>query len=139
MFDNPNEELKRLEKELLAQEEEDWLEKELREAKALINMEDEKPDVDATQVFKAPAQAQTRPQTQTQTQAGVQPRNYANNYGAAQAAPRNTDKTDVNLEEYSDEVYEEPKEKSSRGLVILACLETLGIVAVVLYWLLFLL
>ena len=67
-------------------------------------------------------------------------RNFANGYGRRQSAPvRNRDRFDRDLEEYSDQVHDEPREKGVRGLVILACLELLGIAAVIVYWLLFLL
>ena len=67
-------------------------------------------------------------------------RNFANGYGRRQSVPvRNRDRFDRDLEEYSDQVHDEPREKGVRGLVILACLELLGIAAVIVYWLLFLL
>ena len=52
---------------------------------------------------------------------------------------RNTDPADVDMVGYSDEIHDEPKKKGVRGLVILACLELLGIAAVAAYWLLVLL
>ena len=52
----------------------------------------------------------------------------------------NNDRLDVDLDAYSDDVFEQPpKEKGIRGLVILACLEALAIAAVILYWLVMLL
>ena len=53
-----------------------------------------------------------------------------------QVSVRNNDRLDVDLDDYSQDVYEQPpKEKSARGLVILAILESLGIAAIILYWL----
>ena len=55
---------------------------------------------------------------------------------APQVSVRNNDRLDVDLDSYSQDVYEQPpKEKSARGLVILAILESLGIAAIILYWL----
>lgn len=112
MFDDPQKELQRLEQLLLDEEAERPVEDshswdddlDLDEIRALLDDRDE--DMDQTRVYGAV-------------------RNYANGYGA----PRNRDAADVNLEQYSDRVYDEPREKSNRGLVILAVLETLGIAA----------
>ena len=55
---------------------------------------------------------------------------------APQVSVRNNDRLDVDLDDYSQDVYEQPpKEKSARGLVILAILESLGIAAIILFWL----
>ena len=49
---------------------------------------------------------------------------------------RNNDRLDVDLDSYSQDVYEQPpKEKGVGGLVFLAILESLGIAAIILYWL----
>ena len=135
MFDDPRKELQRLQQELLAEEEEmepefldedDWLERELAEAKALSG-------------YQEPVQPPVR--------------NYANGYGAAQRpAPRQApaqpqQRTYMsgysayqetrpeyrgNTNQYDEEIVEE--EKSIRGLVALACLLTAGILGVALYW-----
>lgn len=124
MFDDPKKELQRLERELLAAEyeeeeeereaefgsefdfeEEDWL----REAKALIGEEEEIPI-----------------------------RNHANGYGTR---PRNY-ATDFDRTVYDDEEIDEdkavfadpPKSKGIGGLVLLALLEVLGILAIVWWW-----
>lgn len=133
MFDDPKEALRRLEQRLLAEEdrkgpeepefEEDWLEDELAEAHRLLG-DDPDGDDDDDSYPAAPTRRQ-----------GSGVRNYANGYGAA----RNTDPADLNMEEYSDRVYRAPREKGVGGLVLLACLETLGIVALVAYWLVVLL
>ena len=55
---------------------------------------------------------------------------------APQASVRNNDRLDVDLEDYSQDVYEQPpKEKGVGGLVFLAILESLGIAAIIVYWL----
>ena len=132
MFDDPRKELQRLQQELLAEEEElepefldedDWLERELAEAKALSG-------------YQEPPQPQVR--------------NYANGYGAKQPASREMppqqrtymsgysayreERPDYrgNMDRYDEEIEEE--ENSIRGLVALACLLTAGILGVALYW-----
>ena len=131
MFDDPRKELRRLEEQLLAEEdpepqppEEDfWLDDELEEARRLLG--DETPDDE---------------EEEDEDPEPMVYRNFANGYGRRQSAPvRNRDRFDRDLEEYSDQVHDEPREKGVRGLVILACLELLGIAAVIVYWLLFLL
>ena len=129
MFDDPKKELQRLQEQLL--QEEDWFEKELAEAKALIG------DAPRKGKPKTPArpapEAEPRPRKQAPVQEEPAPvrknnpkvRNYANGYGQETPVVRNTE-------------TEKPK-KGIRGLVFLAVLETLGIVGVVAYWLLFLL
>ena len=53
-----------------------------------------------------------------------------------QVSVRNNDRLDVDLDSYSQDVYEQPpKEKGVGGLVFLAILESLGIAAIILYWL----
>ncbi len=63
-------------------------------------------------------------------------RNYANGYGRS---VRNRDRGDVDLEQYSSQVYEPPKKKGLGGLLLLLLLEMIGILAVVAYWKLYLL
>ena len=63
--------------------------------------------------------------------------NYAQsrNYGRPQTPPPvyNTDWTDGDLEEYSEEVYQEPKE-DLRGLVVLAMFLLAGILGMLAFW-----
>ena len=55
---------------------------------------------------------------------------------APHVSVRNNDRLDIDLDSYSQDVCEQPpKEKSIRGLVILAILESLGIAAIIIYWL----
>ncbi len=53
-------------------------------------------------------------------------------------AVRNTDRSDVELDSYSDALLEEPegkRERGVRGLLVLIALELLGIAAIGVYWL----
>ena len=133
MFDDPKMELKKLEQQLLKDEE--WLDRELAAARALMGEEPVKKAKPA-QTRKNPAQTkQNRPSGTPRSGSGTAPvRNYANNYGRASKVVAS------NYQDYDLDEYEKkhPK-KGVKGLVILAVLETLGIVAVVAYWLRFLL
>lgn len=124
MFDDPKKELRRLEQELLAAEyedepeeqeaefgsefvfeEEDWL----REAKALIGEEEEIPIRNHANGY------------------GTRPGNYAADF----------DRTVYDDEEPDEDkavFVDEPKSKGIGGLVLLALLEVLGIVAIVWWW-----
>ena len=123
MFDDPKKELQRLEQQLLQEEEDEWLDRQLEQAHALLGDELEEPeeDMDATRVYR--------------DLSGQLPvRNYANGYGAQPMYDFE--------EEYADEAEEEeepPREKGVGGLVMLAILETLGILAVIAYWLIMIL
>lgn len=125
MFDDPKKDLKWLEQQLLAQEdpqnqdqeedllsEEDWLEVELREARALLDN-------------GAPRQRR-REDAFAFLEEDIQ------NEGAAVYAddPRQTP---------APRGKKKKKEKGVGGLVFLACMETLGIIAVMLWWVIWLL
>ena len=137
MFDDPKKELQRLQQQLLEEEdyeeyltEEEWLEREIAEAKALSG-------------YQEPQEAPVR--------------NYANGYGAAPAQPAydpnrrshlsgrsgyNQQQRAAyrpNVRDYSEESIPEETEKGIGGLVFLAVMLTLGIVAVAGYWVLVLL
>ena len=121
MFDDPREELKKLEQQLLAGEdqqtqepEEDWFEKELQEAKALIGEP------------RRPAAAQPK-------QVPQHVRNYANNYGKS---VRGSGPVNLSKGTFKDEVLEKPKNTSIKVLTVIAILETLGILGLAAYWLL---
>jgi len=109
MFKDKKEELKRLEEALLleAQQEEAEAqqEAELEEAEALLDDSDDFGDID-TEAY----------------------RNYANHYGKIKAY--NTDRTDAQLEDFSDTVYEGKRHNSNLGLLALAAALLVGIVAV---------
>lgn len=155
MFDDPRKELQRMEAQLLASEqqpaapaqEDDWLERELAEAHRLLG--DDVPsgaasrsDMDQTQVYRnyANGYGQQPPVRNYANGYGQQPpvRNYANGYGTRTAPAPAEEEID---EEYSDQVEEEVpvKEKGVGFLTFLACVEALGILGVVVYWLLVLL
>lgn len=67
-------------------------------------------------------------------------RNYSNGYGqklrnyASGYRAYNSDRCDVDLDDYSESVRKE--KPAGAGLVILACVLTAGIVAVLIWWLL---
>ena len=123
MFDDPKKDLAWLEAQLLAEEapqeeapeeewfetEEDWLDAELREAHALMG--------------DAPARSRTKEDIFAfleEDAAREEAPAYAD--GPRQAEPK-----------------KKKKEKGVGGLVFLACLETLGIIAVLLWWVIWLL
>ena len=121
MFDDPREELKKLEQQLLAGEdqqtqnrEEDWFEKELQEAKALIGEP------------RRPAAPQSK-------QVPQDVRNYANNYGKS---VRGSGTVNLSKDTFKDEVLEKPKNTSIKVLTVIAILEALGILGLAAYWLL---
>ena len=99
MFKDKKEELKRLEEALLleAQQEEAEAqqEAELEEAEALLDDPDDFGEIDAEAY-----------------------RNYANQYGKVKAY--NTDRTDAQLEDFSNTVYEGEHRSSNLGLLALA-------------------
>ena len=66
---------------------------------------------------------------------GMVYRNYSNNYGRGNPSrpAQNSDRTDEDLDVYSDRVYQEEKD-NVRGLLITAMLLLGGIVAVLLFW-----
>lgn len=124
MFDDPKKELRRLEQELLAAEyeeepesqeeayasgfafeEDDWL----QEAKALIGEEEDIPIRNHANGY------------------GTRPRNYAVDFDR-------TVYDDEEMDEDKAVFADEPKSKGIGGLVLLALLEVLGIVAIVLWW-----
>ena len=113
-YENTKQEAQELEKQLL--EDEEWFRRELDTAKMMIG------DLPANKI---------KPKNQTYP---VDPeiRNYANGYG--KKVTRDTTHLG-NLMDYDGEQFE-PRKKGVRGLIILAGLETLGILGVVAYWLL---
>ena len=115
MFDDPKKELNRLQRELLEEEEayeeeyrseEDWLDDEIAEAKAMLGMDEEEEE---PEIY----------------------RNYANGYGRQQPRPApRQEYVDV-----ADEEEEElPPLDDTRGQRILTFLLVAGILAVAGYW-----
>ena len=114
MFDDPKKELQRLQEQLLQDEE--WFEKELESAKAMIG---EGPG-------KSQAISKQKPRKDAELRrSDPMIRNYANGYGQKRPPVRNTE-------------VRKPR-KGIGGLVVLATLETMGIVGIVAYWMLVLL
>lgn len=127
MFKDAQRELQRLEEELLAEEEEE-LEESAGEAEDEDFMDFSEFDQDmmdrtaSTLVFRSGAE-KFRQQLNEQQRKAVPVRAY------------NSDETDQDLDDYSEEVWEPRKKgESLGGLVVLAIILTLGIVAVVAWW-----
>ncbi len=107
MFDDPKRELKRLEEQLLKEEDTEWLDRELAQAYELLG---EDTDMDATRVFR-----ETPPV-----------RNFANGYAPA-----------PEINNYADVAQPEPVQSVNRnvgGLLLLAAVETVAIAAILAYW-----
>ena len=109
MFKDKKEELRRLEEELLLEaqleEEEDRLEEELEEAQALLDEAEDYGEESEETYF-----------------------NYANRYG--EVPIYNGDRTDEDMERYSDEVYGGRKNKGVSALAALAVCLMVAIVLV---------
>lgn len=131
MFDDPQKELEQLQAKLLEQE--DWFERELDSAKRMIGDMPAPKQPKAAPVQAAPVQTVPVSAKLPTPEPAAPVRNYANGYGTQ---PR---RKPVQPHEDYDREELEPKKKSIKGLVILALLETLGILALAGYWLLFLL
>lgn len=112
MFDNPKKELEALEKQLL--EDEAWFEKELDSAKRMIGQVPQK----------------SRQATAPRTPQAPKP--------AVKTAPAG-DRAPARENKQKNEKAAPPKKKGIRGLVILASVESLGILGLIAYWLLFIL
>lgn len=126
MFQDAKEELKRLEQQLLAEEDEpvqeesteDISSEELEELKQLLESDSEKPmiteddDFDIVRNFDG------------------QVRNFANNYKAY-----NSDKTDTDLERYSEEIRYPSQDRSESFLTVLALVLLAGILGILVWWL----
>ena len=131
MFKDTDEALARLEAELLREE---------AEPEVLPEEEEGYEDED---VFEAEedlppeyAYEDTRP-----ADGPVIYQNFSNNYGknlrnyASGYRAYNSDISDEDLDAYSEDVLQTEPEKSNAPLILIACLLTLGIVAVLLIWL----
>jgi len=140
MFDDPKKELQRLQQQLLAEEayeeeymdEEDWLDQEIAEAKALSGYQ-EPAEPPVRNYANGYGIRQEYPEYQRPAQ--PQQRSYLSGYSTYQEA-----RPDYRSHrDYRDQVMEEEPEEKLGGLVALACLLTMGIVGVALYWVLVLL
>lgn len=123
MFDDPKKDLKWLNEQLLAQEqpeeqeedwfgEEDWLDEELKEARALMDSDYSRPVRREATLYDYEEEAEDD---------GEELALYTDDPQPAKKGKK------------------PKKEKGIGGLVFLACLETLGIIAVLLWWVLWLL
>ena len=112
MFRDRKEELRRLEEELLLEEElearEALLQQEPEEAEALLDDPDDFGEETEETYY-----------------------NYGNGYGEPVFDAYNTDFSDEDLEEYSEDVYRGSTGSGNRGLVILALCLTAAILAVI--------
>ncbi len=118
MFKDTEKELRRLEAELLAQEEEydqeqEW-EEEPEDEDLLTDRELDVLLEDTQVIGAAPAY-----------------QNHANNYGNR---IYNTDHLEQDVQAFSDELLQQSQERRSAGLVILACLLAVGILCVAVWW-----
>ena len=117
MFDDPKKELQWLQEQLLAEEE---------------NVSPQEPDFDEEldDILRLIGEEAT-PRVSRETAV----RNFANNYGQEEE-----DEEEDSDALYCDEISDAPKEKEKGigGLVFLAVLETLGILAVAAWWVKFL-
>ena len=113
MFDNPQKELEKLQEQLL--QEEDWFTRELDSAKAMLA---EQPGKKGRRTAAGHAVQDVRKKTEVKK-------------------PEQVKAVPVKKSNRKDDPA--PKEKGVRGLIILAALETLGIVGLVAYWLRYLL
>ena len=164
MFDDPQKELRRLQQQLLAEEEEydeyeedyltedEWLEQELAEAKALSGYQEprEKPIRNYANGYgtQAPQPRQSRSGYAAQPHQGYPPQQrgqydpYQRSYLSGRSGYDLQDREAYRptVRNYSEEaIEEEEEEKGVGGLVFLAILLTLGIVGVSAYWVLVLL
>ena len=123
MFKDTEKELRRLEAELLAQDEQ-WEEEPAEETASVDDILSD-PELNAllgdTQVIGDVSAYQ----------------NHANNYGAqTRVLPHvyNNDHLDADPEDFSEELLDQPKEKGVTALTITACLLAVGILCVAVWW-----
>ena len=124
MFDDPKKELKKLEEQLLKEEE--WLERELAAARELIG------DQPVKKVKKTPTAKKT---VENKEDAPVRGSEETRKKAEKVVVPASDD---YDMDEKKSK-KKKKSGKSNRGLVILVILETLGIVGLVAYWMLMIL
>ena len=130
MFDNPKKELEKLEKQLL--EDEEWFQRELDSAKRMIGQvpaKQQRPSAPRTPQGSKPA-----PQSAQARSTGGKKESSARTAQVKEPA-----KAPAKVPAKAPVKAPEKKKKSNKGLVILACAETLGILGLAAYWVLFLL
>lgn len=130
MFDDPKKELHRLEQELLAAEEEYMQE-------SALDAEDDLADILSLLEEEAPeAETPVREQPRRDFR---QPRELKFGNGFRDLSDELLEEDNsADLARRSKLVEDRPREKGIKGLVILACLETLAILGLGLWWLLWL-
>ena len=120
MFDDPKKELRRLQEELLAEEDEGW--DDLSDIQDLLDGYEEEDDVE-----------ELLRQYGSESQPPIY-LNYANGYGRRQP---HYEEVLPEMDEDAAVFREEPRKRKrseNRGLVVLAALETLGILAILVWW-----
>ena len=122
MFDDPKKELKKLEEQLLKEEE--WLERELAAARELIG------DQPVKKVKKTPTAKKT---VENKEDAPVRGSEETRKKAEKVVVPASGD-YDLDKKKTKKKAG-----KSNRGLVILSILETLGIVGIIAYWMIMIL
>ena len=125
MFDDPKKELQRLQEQLLAQEEESAPEEAFPEADFDEELDD---------IIRLISDEKKPPQVSRETAY----RNFANNYGQEPEVEEEEESAALYCDEIEDEPQPKKKEKGIGGLVFLAVLETLGILAITAWWVKFL-
>ncbi len=122
MFDDPKKELQRLQKELLEEEEGQW--DDLRDIQDILEEYEEEDSVEAI-IREFGAESRREPAYQ----------NYANGYGRRRDAFEETPGLEDDAVLYREDARgKRKKEKGLGGLVFLAVLETLGILAIAAWW-----
>lgn len=124
MFKDTKKELERLQQALLEEQEDEEVEALPEESEDLLTDEELERLLGETTAAE-PGPVVYRNQANDY---GRQLRNYANGYRAS-----NTDRTDVDLEQYSKEVEQASRGRSS-GLAITALLLAAGILLVLIWW-----
>ena len=126
MFDDPKKELKKLEEQLLKEEE--WLERELAAARELIG------DQPVKKVKKTPTAKKTvENKEDAPVRGSEETRKKAEKVVMSASGDYDLDKKKAKKKK------KKKAGKSNRGLVILAILETLGIVGIIAYWMIMIL
>lgn len=132
MFKDAEEALKRLEAELLAEEEEEIEEEDFDE-----EYEDEELLEETDEDLLSEEELDILLDDTRAYGSAVTYQNHANHYGNRGKTPRiyNTDNVEEDLNALSDQLLEEKRSGRIGGLVALACILALGIVGVAIWWL----
>ena len=137
IFDDPKKELKRMEEELFAAEEEQWEEADdLSDIRSLLRDYD---DEDYQEFFQ---EEEDEPAYRNYANDYGRPvRNYANNYGRKRASVAYEEEEEEYLDDdavlYRDDYRnaKHSKEKGVRGLLVIVILEILAIIGILGWWL----